>query len=265
MSAQKEDKMLDKINKVLNKLVGASSRAYYNTAIIVAAGAGTRMGDGIEGTKQMFSLCGMPVVARTIAAFEACDDIDEIIIGVRQDEMPAYQNFIREYDFKKITHITEGGETRQDTVMACLEKVSEKTDYITIHDGVRCLVTPEMIREVATAAYRYGAATAAHRAKDTVKLSDKNGFIEKTTDRDQVYLAGTPQIFKADIYRAAAYSAKEDGFSGTDDNMLAERWNFKIRLCDVGYENIKITTQEDLFVAEAILKARAEREEKTAK
>ena len=125
-----------------------------------------------------------------------------------------------------------------------------------IADGARCLITPENITAVCRAAYKYKAATAAHRSTDTVKVADKNGFIESTADRDTIWLAQTPQVFKTKLYRAAAYTALKKGVEATDDNSLVENIKHAIRLVECGTQNIKVTTIDDLIIAEAILKQR---------
>ncbi len=243
-----------KVNKLLYKLFGVERGNYFNSAIVVAAGIGSRMKS--DTTKQLMNVGKLPIVVRTLKQFEKCEDIDEIIVVARREEFDIIEDYIKEYNLKKITHVVSGGDTRQQSVMNGLSRVDKKSEFVTVHDGVRCLVTPEMITEVCRAAYRYGAATAACMSKDTVKVADSKGFIKETADRNYIWLAQTPQIFRTDIYRAAAFSAKKEGFTATDDNSLVEHIGFKVFLCDTGYENLKITTPEDIFTAEAILKAR---------
>lgn len=244
-----------KITRGIRKLFGADVRDYFNSAIIVAGGTGSRMNLPEGQTKQLLDVSGLPVIVRTVNAFEACPDIDEIILVVRKDEFPVYKEYMRTYKFKKVTHIVSGGDTRQQSVLNGLSKVNERAEFVSIHDGARCLITPGQISEVCTWAYHYGAATAAVAATDSVKLSE-GGFIKETLDRNNIYLVGTPQIFKHDLYRAAAYSAKKDGFEATDDNSLVERLKVRIYLTDIGRDNIKITNIEDISKAEEILKRR---------
>ena len=253
MSKRKYNKFV----RTVKKLFGVDHRDYFNSAIIVAAGLSERMKLPDNATKQMIEICGLPVIVRTVLQFEACEDIDEIVLVVRKDEFELYKQFYKEYGFKKVTHIVEGGETRQKSVLNGLRKVNPEADYVSIHDGARCLITPKQISEVCTWAYHYGAATAAQKPTDTLKRCD-GAFIKETVDRDTIYQATTPQIFKYDMYRAAAYSAKKEDIKATDDNSLVERLNFKIYICDLGYQNIKITNPEDLYIAEAILRKREE-------
>ena len=125
-----------------------------------------------------------------------------------------------------------------------------------IHDGARCLITPELIEKVCREAYRYKAAIAATAVRDTVKISDSKGFIAETTDRNFVWLAQTPQVISVPLYTAAAYSAREEGFEATDDAMLVEKIKNPVKLVECGRENIKITTPDDIKMAEYILKNR---------
>ena len=246
----------NKFTRIMKKLFGVDHRDYFNSAIIVAAGTGSRMNLPDGQTKQMLEIENVPIIVRTVLQFEECEDIDEIILVILREEFDVYKAYYKKYGFKKVTHIVAGGETRQKSVLNGLTRVNKDADFVTIHDGVRCLITPAMISEVCTFAYHYGAATAVSRPSDTLKLSDDGSFIKETVDRNKIYHAQTPQIFKYDMYRAAALSAKKDGFEATDDNSLVERMKFKIYMCDLGRENIKITTSEDLYVAEAILKRR---------
>ena len=144
--------------------------------------------------------------------------------------------------------------------MCGLDAVHKKSKYVAIADGARCLIQPDQINTVCRAAYRYGAATAAHNSTDTVKIADSKGFIESTTDRKTVWMAQTPQVFKTKLYRAAAYTAMKKGFEGTDDNMLVENIRHPVRLVECGVQNIKITTRDDMLYAEVFLKRHADAE-----
>ncbi len=231
----------------------------FNSVIVVAAGKGSRMGEELGTTKQLAEIEKLPVIVRTIQQFDSCPFVNEIVVVARKEEIVHYNGFIKRYDLKKIRAVVAGGETRQDSVLNGFKAVSKKCEYVAIHDGARCLVTPEMIKKVFLAAYRYGAATAAKHASDTIKRADKNGFICETVDRSVLWHAQTPQVFKANIYRAAAYIAKKQGDVVTDDCMLAENLGFKVKLVDCTNENIKLTTYDDLYVAEAILRLRRDR------
>lgn len=244
------------IASLLRTLSNTANKPYFTSAIIAAAGSGTRMCDESGTTKQMLTLCGMPVVVRTILAFEKCERINEIIVVAREDEISLYDKYKDEYNLTKIRAVVKGGDTRQESVLRGFEAISDKSEFVAIHDGARCLITPEDVNTVLREAYRYGAATAAAKATDTVKRADGKGFVAETPDRRDMWLAQTPQVFKTEVYRAAAYIAKQEDFTATDDNALAEHVGFWVKLVDTGMENIKITTPIDIAVAEAILRNR---------
>ncbi len=228
----------------------------FTSAIIVAAGNSTRMGGAVS--KQMAVLDGMPVVVRTLRAYQQCPQIDEIIVVAREDEMARYYEFKDKYNLTKLVHVVKGGDDRQGSVLKGLKKVREHAGFVAIADGARPLITPTDISRVCHNAYVFGGATAACRVVDTVKTADSNGFIKGTEDRDKLWLAQTPQVFNLKVYRAAAYSALEKGFKATDDNALVERIHRRIKLVDCGRENLKITTGEDMIRAHLILQARKE-------
>lgn len=243
-----------KIAGVLRAISGSDHPKNFTSAIIAAAGLSERFG-GVT-TKQMTELCGVPVLLHTLRAFENTDCIHEIVIVAKRNEIAFWETLCRDHRLTKVARIVPGGLSRQESVINGLEAISEKSKFVAIADGARCLITPEQITAVCHAAYKYKAATAAHRSTDTVKLADKKGFIDKTVDRDTVWLAQTPQVFKTKLYRAAAYTALKKDLVATDDNSLVEAIRHPIRLVECGSENIKITTASDLFVAEGILRSR---------
>ena len=245
---------IKKIAGALRAISGSPHPKNFTTAIIAAAGLSERFG-GVT-TKQMTELCGVPVLLHTLRAFERCECIHEIIIVAKRNEIPYWEMLCKDYALQKVTKIIPGGFTRQESVLNGLEAVSEQSKYVAIADGARCLVTPEQVESVCRAAYKYKAATAAHRATDTIKIADKKGFIDSTVDRETVWHAQTPQVFKTKLYRAAAYTSLKEGFVATDDNSLVEHVRHPIRLVECGAQNIKLTTQEDLCVAEGILRGR---------
>lgn len=242
-----------RIAAVLKAVAGKPDPKYFTSAVIVAAGSSTRMGGG---SKQLAELCGIPVIVHTLRAFESTPCIHEIVVVARKSEIDLYRELIEAYSLTKITAIIAGGKTRQESVRLGLDAVDPKSAYIAISDGARCLLTEEMITRVCRNAYLHGAATAATRATDTVKLERRQAFIESTTDRRRTWQAQTPQVFKTNLYRAAAYTALESKFEGTDDNSLVEEIDYPVKLVDCGRENIKITTPVDLYIAEAILRYR---------
>jgi 2-C-methyl-D-erythritol 4-phosphate cytidylyltransferase len=250
---------IKKVVGVLRAISGTPHPKNYTSAIIAAAGMSERFGGDV--TKQMTELRGKPLLIHTLQAYEAADCIHEIIIVAKMNEIPAWQALCREHGISKLTKIVQGGYTRQESVLCGLDAVDKKSKYVAIGDGARCLITPEQIKSVCRSAYKYKAATAAHRSTDTVKIADKKGFIDSTADRDTVWLAQTPQVFKTKLYRAAAYTALKKGFEATDDNSLVENVGHPIRLVECGAQNIKITTRDDLAIADGVL-AERERVEK---
>ncbi len=239
----------DRINGIYTK---------YNTAIILAGGSSSRIGG--DKTKQLVPILGVPTVVRTVSVFEKCKFINEIIIVARDDEMYLYDEWKKEYGWKKVKKIVLGGADRQSSVLNGFKSISDKTEYVYIHDGARCLVTEDMIKRVGHAACIHGAAIAAQKATDTVKISD--GKKLSTPDRSSVWLAQTPQVFMTEMYRAAVYTALKNGMTATDDASLCEALGFTVFPVDCGKENMKITSPCDFAIAEAILKFRETEEKK---
>ena len=211
---------------------------------------------GGETTKQMTEICELPVLLHTLLAYQNADCIHEIIVVAKADEIDTWNKLIKKFCIPKVSKLVEGGKTRQESVRNGLDAVDGRSRFVAISDGARCLTTPEQIDEVCRKAYRKDAATAAHRATDTVKISEKGHTVDSTPDRNTVWLAQTPQVFRTSLYRAAAYTAYKEGYEATDDNSLVEYVGHPVYLVECGANNIKITTQDDLAVAEAIIKAR---------
>ena len=250
------ESITSKIADILRVFSDKENRRYFTSAIILAAGSGTRF--GLEkGKKQFCPICSVPALVHTVRAFEACDFIQEILIVAQPEDIPRCEEYRETYGFVKVSQILPGGEDRQTSAKLGFDKISEKAKFVAIHDGARCLVTPDMIARTVRSAYEYGAAVAAEKTRDTVKRAASGDFVEESPDRSAIWLAKTPQVFLADMYRAAVYMAEKDHIKATDDSMLAERLGFRVKLVDCGSENIKLTTPSDVFVAEGILKARS--------
>ena len=251
-------KILHKITDTVRAITGKKDRIEPTTAIIVASGNSTRMGNGVS--KQMMLLDGIPVVARTIMAFDKCEYINEIIVVAKEEEFYLYQEFQKLYKFKKLVRLVSGGNTRQDSVKNGFAAISNNTRFVAIHDGARCLITCEQIEKVCAAAFKVGSATAATRAIDSVKVSNgKNLFIDSSANRDHIWLAQTPQVFKREIYELALKKAQADKLTVTDDNSLVENLGCSIKLVECGRNNIKITTPDDIPLALAIIKAQEDK------
>ena len=221
------------------------------SVVIVAAGKGSRMNMDIN--KQYIELCGKPVIARTLQVYEDCDSIDEIIVVVNINDMfYCKENIISEYYFSKVKILVAGGAQRQNSVYNGLMEV-KGADVVLIHDGARPFVNEDIIIDCIEAAYDYGVSTAAVPVKDTIKCVAEDGYVDKTLDRSKLWAIQTPQAFKYDIILSAHKKAIEDEYTGTDDTVLTERLGHRTKIVMGSYDNIKITTAEDLIFAEAIL------------
>lgn len=242
----------------LNKFGKKAPAPRLTAAVIVAGGSSTRMGEGKS--KQWITLGGLPVIVHTLLAFERAETVNEMVLVVKEDELNRYDGIAETYGIRKPLSIVTGGDTRQRSAKNGFLACADRADFVAIHDGARCLVTAEDIDRVCRTAYTMGAATAATRAIDTVKLATDSGYIEKTVDRDRVWLAQTPQVFSVNVYHAATAIAERDGIAVTDDCSLAEHIEHPVRLVECSQENFKLTTPDDIIRAEAIIADRAEKE-----
>lgn len=222
-----------------------------NTAIILAAGNGTRM--KVDKSKLLLEINGKTVIERTVNTFSNIADIDDIIVVVRETDIPLYENVLSKYNISYCI----GGSTRQESVSNAVETVDD-ADMLIIHDGARPLVTENEISNTLRVAQEKGAAAVGVRVKDTIKVVDKNNKIIDTPERSSLIAIQTPQIFKFDKYIEAMKLAKEQGKDFTDDCKLLENAGEDVFVVDGEYTNIKITTPEDIPVAESILNARGE-------
>ena len=227
----------------------------YTAAIILAAGSSTRMGGGIN--KQLQPLCGVPVLAHTLLAYQKCPLIREIVVVTRPQDFESVYEIAQQYGIKKLLHIVAGGNSRQESAVCGMRKLESHVRYVAIADGARCMTTPGQIAKVCLRAYRHHAASAAHKINDTVKRTTSLGMTTETVDRTNLWQAQTPQIFHTSLYTAALYTAQKDEFEGTDDNSLIEHLGYQVRMVECGHQNIKITTADDLPLAEAILHYRS--------
>ncbi len=249
-----------KIAGVFRAISGSPHPKNFTSAIIAAGGSSVRFEAAL--TKQMTPVCGIPLIVHTLLAFENTECIHEIIVCAKRSEIDYYEELFAKHGIKKVRAVVAGGNTRQESVLNGLGAISDRSKYVAISDGARCLVTPEQITSVCLAAYKYGAATAAHKSTDTVKIADSKGFIDSTVDRNTVWLAQTPQVFKTKLYRAAAYTALKKKYEVTDDNMLVEYVKHPVRLVECGTENIKVTTIDDMIMATTVLENRMKANEK---
>ena len=246
-----------KIADFLRAVAGTPNPKNFTSVVVCAAGSSTRM-EALMGEprKQFMELDGLPVVARTLQAFEAADTIHEIIVVAREDEISLYDGFKETYGLTKLTKVIKGGETRQESARFGSDEVDPRCKFVAIADAARCLITPAEIQRVCHAAYQWNAASAGVKATDTVKVCESSAFINSTPDRNYVWLAQTPQVFALNLYRAAAYVARDEKLQATDDNQMLEHIHVPVKMVACSRENIKITDPTDIVFATAILEAR---------
>lgn len=256
--ANGNDKPRNKIAGILRAIAGKPHPKNFTSAVIAAAGSSLRMGG--DTTKQFLKIDGIPTIAHTLMAYEAAECIHEIIVVAKEDECALYDELCEFYNITKLTHVVPGGATRQESTRIGSDYVDKKAKFIAIADGARCLITPDEINKVCHAAYRWNAATAAIKATDTVKISDRSGFIESTPERQYTWQAQTPQVFATNVYRTAAYVCRDEKFEATDDNQLVEHIRVPVKLVECSKQNIKITEPDDIKYAEFILAQRKQKE-----
>lgn len=225
------------------------------TALIPAAGMGRRMGKAVA--KQFLPLGDRPMLAHTLLAFQRAAEVDEIIPILSEEDMEnCLRDIIEPFHITKVRTLVVGGKERQDSVFNGLEKVEKDTAVVIVHDGVRPFVTLELIREAVEAARRGECVAVGVPLKDTVKEVDAKGVVRHTLERSRLWAIQTPQAFPAKVLKRAYEESYKHQVYGTDDAMLVERAGTKVRVIMGSYENIKITTPEDLILAEEILKRR---------
>ena len=223
------------------------------SAVVVAAGKSSRM-EGID--KQAVLLDQMPVVARSVLALTDCGQISEIVLVCPPERVADYYELVREYDLDLVSKVVEGGQTRQMSVFAGIEACDGRAAYFVIHDGARPLVTPTEVDACIGAAEAHGGAALGVRVKDTLKRVGKDGMIAGTVDREALVAIQTPQVFEAGLYHRAMALARQEVRDYTDDCQLIERLGRKVYIVPGECANIKITTPQDLIIAQGILRAR---------
>ena len=222
-------------------------------AIIPSAGVGSRMGSR---KKNYLTLLDRPVLAHTLEAFEKAPSIHSVVVVVPAgDEEFCRDEIVSKYGFKKVVAVVAGGAERQDSVQNGIKAAGDGFHVIAVHDGARPLVTPGIIEAVIKAAIEHGAAIAAVPVKDTIKEAS-GGFVKRTVPREALLSVQTPQAFSTDVLGKAFKKAAEDNFTGTDESSLVERAGFAVKVVEGSYENMKITTPEDMAFAECVLKER---------
>ena len=219
-------------------------------ALIPSAGRGQRMG----AKKTLLTLGGRPLIFHTLGAFEEAGLIGSVVLVVPPEDVEEIKDLLGASKlFKKVSNVMAGGKERQDSVKKGLDAISGEFSHVVVHDGARPLVTPEVIERTVRAAIEHGAAVSAVPVNDTIK-EISNGFVSKTIPRETLRAAQTPQAFEIELLKRAYNEASKKGFTGTDCSSLVERLGHRVKIVEGSYENIKITTKEDLILAESILK-----------
>lgn len=228
--------------------MGSKQQSVY--AIIPAAGQGVRFGGPVG--KQFRTLCGKPVILHTLEAFEACSLISGIVLVAPEGDIPDLERLLQGSCLTKVEKIVKGGKMRQDSVQKGLEALTP-CELVVVHDGVRPLVTPDLITRTIVAARDHGAAVCGLPIRETVKKIGPQQQVVTTVDRDNLWSVQTPQAFQYVLLRRALQRAKEENFYGTDEAMLVERMGEPVKMVEGEAYNIKITTPEDLAMAEMFL------------
>jgi len=225
-----------------------------NVAIVVAGGKGTRFGS--DRPKQFLELKNIPVIVHTLLQFERCREIGGVVVVLPREEVHGFETLVKEYALRKVVRVLGGGETRAQSVKCGLDSI-EEAEIIAVHDGVRPLVTPNEIDRVIRAAQEHGAAILVAQVEDTIKqvVSETVGR-GSTLPRSSLRRALTPQAFQFDLLKRAYVPLKDIEASQvdvTDDSMLIERLGIRVPVVEGSARNIKITTKEDLAIADALL------------
>ncbi len=235
--------IIDEENKQVNKRFTSSLSPV--AAIITAAGFSQRMG---EGDKMFALLGGKPVLARVVDVFQRCDLIDRIVVVVNAQSLEKCRQLVAEQAWSKVADICPGGERRQDSVAAGLSRLRD-CHWVVIHDGARPLVTEDLIRRGLVEAEETGAAVAAVPVTDTIKVAGDDRIVHQTPPRQNLWAVQTPQVFRFDIITKAYRQVKAEV---TDDASLVEQSGYEVKLYMGSYDNIKVTTPDDLALAEVL-------------
>ena len=226
------------------------------SAVIVAAGRASRM-EGID--KILTPMGGQPLLLYTLAPFQACEQVGEIVIVTREDLMVPVGTLCSQHGLTKVRRVVKGGEGRTESVLAGLGETDPQAALVAIHDGARPFLPEAVLEEAIQAAAQHGAAAPAIPVKDTIKAVRDDGTVAETLDRAALRAVQTPQIFESALLKAALQAAVEGGIPITDDCSAVERLGKRVYLVEGDEENLKITPPVDLILAEAILQAREDR------
>jgi 2-C-methyl-D-erythritol 4-phosphate cytidylyltransferase len=227
-----------------------------NIAIIPAAGSGIRFGGQIP--KQFIEIAGAPIIIHTLRRFDKCEEIGAIVVALRREEIESFELALGAHEIRKPVRLVAGGAERSDSILNALGAAKEfQPEIVVVHDAVRPFVTPERISAVIARAIEIGAAILAQPATDTIKEVE-DGLIRRTLDRRRIWRAQTPQAFRYELLIRAnedARAANLPAVMATDDSFLVERLGAPVAIVEGLAKNIKITTPEDLALAEKLLSA----------
>ncbi|MBR4890024.1 MAG: 2-C-methyl-D-erythritol 4-phosphate cytidylyltransferase [Clostridia bacterium] len=229
-----------------------NKRDYFVSCILAAGGKGNRMESSIN--KLFMEIDGVPVIARTLIALNKSSFIDEIIVSTLEENILDIKNIAEAFSINKLKSVIKGGSERAFSVKKAICEISDECDFVAVHDGARPLVDEETIKNAVLGAQKFGAAACGVRPKSTLKREGKDGFIRETVDRSEIFEIQTPQVFKKDLFEKAYDADSEVLNKATDDCSLIEQLGVKIKITDGSYSNIKITTKEDIAIAEGIIR-----------
>ncbi|HZG71164.1 MAG TPA: 2-C-methyl-D-erythritol 4-phosphate cytidylyltransferase [Chondromyces sp.] len=220
--------------------------------VIPAAGQGKRM--KANQNKLFLSLLGKPIIIHTLEVFESDPLCDGVVLAIHPDEEQTFVSLLNKYNIQKVNKLVYGGKERQHSVFNGLKTLDER-GIVLVHDGARPFITEDIIHQLMEEAERIGAAIVAVPVKDTIKR-EKSGLVAETVERSSLWSVQTPQAFRMPLLLQAHQKAENDGYLGTDDASLVERVGEPIQIVEGSYDNIKLTTPEDLYFAEAIIHKR---------
>jgi len=238
----------------LKNLLGKKNKKPVCSAVIVAAGSSQRMGTD----KIMAELGGMPVLLRTLNAFESSEYVDEIIVVTRMPMIQEIADLCKVNSITKLSQVVAGGASRMESALAGVSVVKKNAELVAVHDGARPFVSAELIQSVVSAAAENIAAVPVVKSTDTLKLIDDKGFVQGTVDRETTLRVQTPQVFAADILKGALTNAVNKELFLTDDAAAVEAMGVKAFAVAGDEDNIKLTSPRDMLLAELILKAKGE-------
>lgn len=222
------------------------------TVMLPAAGSGRRMGAGFN--KLFLELSGKPILIHTLEVFEQDEKCSGMILSVKLEEKDKIERMLEQFGITKVKALVEGGDERQQSVAACI-RAQQSEKIVLVHDAARPFIKKNVIHELVKVADEHGAAIAGVQVKDTMKLAP-DGIVEETVDRSKLWAIQTPQAFRYELLKEASDKAEADGFLGTDESMIVERIGHPVRIVESTYDNVKMTTKEDLLFGEVLLKRR---------